>query len=103
MEDENSVEFLDSSSHLTPSGLQNKVFPGSEDIKPGKSNTPPALKNLFNGSKLNSINWGDGENTPSSRGANSRDGQLTRDIGVQFNPVEFKRSTDELKLRASME
>ncbi|RDX67223.1 B3 domain-containing transcription factor VRN1 [Mucuna pruriens] len=86
MEDEDSTEILDSSpSHLAP----------------GKSYTPPALQNLFNGSKLNSINWGEGGNAHSSRSAN--DNRLTRDVGVQFNAVEFKRSTEELKLRASIE
>ena len=85
-----------------------KIFEEMEDedyieSSPGKSYTPPALQNLFNGSKLNSVNWGDGGNALSSRVANSLDNQLTRDIGVQFNAVEFKRSTDELKLRASFE
>ncbi|KAL2328895.1 hypothetical protein Fmac_022322 [Flemingia macrophylla] len=100
MEDEDSFEILDSS----PSRLasQNKAFAGSVDkMTPVKSYTPPALQNLFNGSKLNSINWGEGGNTHSSRSSN--DNGLTRDIGVQFNAVEFKRSTEELKLRASIE
>ncbi|XP_019454157.1 PREDICTED: B3 domain-containing transcription factor VRN1-like [Lupinus angustifolius] len=103
MEDEDSVDFFDSPSRITSGSLQNKVFPGSVDIKPGKSNTPPALQNLFNGSKLNSINWGEGEDTLSSRGAGLLDSRFTRDIGLQFNEVEFKRSTEELKLRASVE
>ncbi|OIV99447.1 hypothetical protein TanjilG_17257 [Lupinus angustifolius] len=103
MEDEDSVEYLDSPSRPTPGALQNKVLPGSVDIKPGKSNTPPAVQNLFNGSKLNSVNWGEGGGVLSSRGSDTLDSQLTRDIGVQFNAVEFKRSTEELKLRASIE
>lgn len=106
IEDEDSIEISDSSpSHLSPSSLQNQALAGSVDkMMPGKSyNTPPALQNLFNGSKLNSINWGEGGNAHSSRIANSLDNRLTRDIGLQFNAVEFKRSTEELKLRASME
>ncbi|RZB74315.1 B3 domain-containing transcription factor VRN1-like isoform X1 [Glycine soja] len=105
MEDEDSIEISDSSpSHLAPSSLQNQALTGSVDkMMPGKSYTPPALQNLFNGSKLNSINWGEGGNAHSSRIANSLDNRLTRDIGLQFNAVEFKRSTEELKLRASME
>ncbi|XP_057456328.1 B3 domain-containing transcription factor VRN1-like [Lotus japonicus] len=107
MEDEDSIEILDSSpSHLTPgSTLPNKAFPGSVDKSTpgGKSYSPPALQNLFNGSKLNSINRGEGGNTLSSRSANSQDKKLSRDIGVQFNAAEFKRSNEEVKLRASME
>ncbi|KAK7341544.1 hypothetical protein VNO80_24477 [Phaseolus coccineus] len=105
MDDEDSIEILDSSpSHLAPSSLQNKVLAGSVDkMSPGKCYTPPALQNLFNGSKLNSINWGEGGDAHCSKSANSLDNRLTRDIGVQFNAVEFKRSTEELKLRASME
>ncbi|MED6112448.1 hypothetical protein PIB30_061871 [Stylosanthes scabra] len=57
--------------------------------------TKPALQNLFNGSKLNNVNWGEGGNAPPAKSA--------RDIGLQFNPLEFKKSTDELKLRASFE
>lgn len=105
MHDEDSIEILDSStSHLTPSSLQNKVLAGSVDkMSHGKSYTPPALQNLFNGSKLNSVNWGEGGDAHCSKSANSLDNRFTRDIGVQFNAVEFKRSTEELKLRASME
>ncbi|KAJ1440322.1 DNA-binding barrel domain superfamily [Sesbania bispinosa] len=103
MEDTDSFEFFDSSpSNLTPGALQNKVFAGSVDqMTPGKSHTP-ALQNLFNGgSKLNRVNWGDSGSAFSSKGVNSQDIHSTRDIGVQFNAVEFKRSTEELKLRYS--
>ncbi|KAK7312382.1 hypothetical protein VNO77_36191 [Canavalia gladiata] len=105
IEDEDSIEIMDSSpSRLAPGSLQNKAVAGSVDkMNPAKSYTPPALQNLFNGSKLNSVNWGEGGNAHSSRTANSLDNRLTRDIGVQFNAVEFKRSTEELKLRASIE
>lgn len=105
IEDEDTIEFLDSShSSLTPGALQNKVYAGSVDhLTPDKSYTSPALQNLFNGSKLNCINWGDGGNTLSSKGPNSQDNQSSRNIGVQFNAVEFKRSTEELKLRFSNE
>ncbi|XP_054776829.1 B3 domain-containing transcription factor VRN1 [Prosopis cineraria] len=93
IEDEDSIAFLDSSpSSLTPDAMQNKAFPGA-----------PALQNLFHGSKLNSINWGDGGNSFSPKGANSQDNQSSRNIGVQFNAVEFKKSTEELKLRFSNE
>ncbi|KAI9124291.1 hypothetical protein K1719_005591 [Acacia pycnantha] len=91
--EEDSIEFLDSSpSSVTPGALQNKAFPGT-----------PALQNLFHGSKFNSINWGDGGNSLSSKGANSQDNQSSRNIGVQFNAVEFKKSTEELKLRFANE
>lgn len=105
LEDEDSIELLDSMpSKLTPGPLQNKAFSGSADkFTPGKSHSPPALQNLFNASKLNSINWGDGGNTLSSRSANSVDNHLTRDIGLQFNVVEFKKSTEEVKLRAAID
>ncbi|KAL2347861.1 hypothetical protein Fmac_001861 [Flemingia macrophylla] len=98
------VDSLDSSSpFLSPGALQNKVFAGSVDqLTPAKSHTP-ALQNLFNGgSKLNRVNWGDGGSAFSLKGSNSQGNQsTTRDIGVQFNAVEFKRSTEELKLRYS--
>ncbi|OIW08687.1 hypothetical protein TanjilG_03363 [Lupinus angustifolius] len=74
---------------------------GSVEFLDLPSSTPPALPN--NGSKLNSINWGEGGGVLSSRDADSLDRQLTRDIGVQFNAVEFKRSTEELKSCASIE
>ncbi|CAK8575779.1 unnamed protein product [Lathyrus sativus] len=103
MEDEDSIGILNSSSptNLTPSPFQNKNVSGAADkFMPGKSRSPPALQNLFNGSKLNSINWGESRNTP-SRSSNSIDSHLTRDIGLQFNVVEFKKSTEEVKLRAA--
>ncbi|KAJ1410453.1 DNA-binding barrel domain superfamily [Sesbania bispinosa] len=105
MEDEDSIETLDSSpSHLTPGTLQDKAISGSVDnLTPGKNCSPPASQNLFNGSKLNNINWGEGGNALSSKSANSLENQLTKNIGVQFNAAEYKRSTEELKLRASME
>lgn len=103
MEDEDSIEILNlSPRNLTPSPFQNKNVSGAADkFTPGKSRSPPALQNLFNGSKLNSINWGESGNTPSSRSSNSIDSHLTRDIGLQFNVVEFKKSTEEVKLRAA--
>ncbi|KAK7274117.1 hypothetical protein RIF29_15191 [Crotalaria pallida] len=107
MEDGDNIEFLDSSpSGLTSGALQNKVYAGSVDqLTPGKSHTTPSLQNLFNGgSKLNRINWGDSGSAFSSKGTYSQDNQSsTRDIGVQFNAVEFKRSTEELKLRSNEE
>ncbi|KAK7310376.1 hypothetical protein RJT34_07852 [Clitoria ternatea] len=105
MEDVETFDLPDSSSpYLTSGTLQNKVFSGSVDqLTPGKGQTP-ALQNLFNGgSKLNRVNWGDSGNAFSSKGANSQNNPSTRDIGVQFNAVEFKRSTEELKLRFSNE
>ncbi|BAT98799.1 B3 domain-containing transcription factor VRN1 Protein VERNALIZATION 1 [Vigna angularis] len=105
MEDIDSIDLSDlSPSYLTSGAMQNKGFAGSVDqLTPGKSHTP-ALQNLFNGgSKLNRVNWGDGGSSYSSKSANSQGSQSTRDIGVQFNAVEFKRSTDELKLRYSNE
>lgn len=101
MEDIDSFDFLDCSpSNHTPGALQNKVFPGSVDqLTPGKSHSP-ALQNLFNGgSKLNRINWGDSGAALSSKAGNPS----TRDIGVQFNVNEYKRSTEELKSRYSNE
>ncbi|CAJ1932821.1 unnamed protein product [Sphenostylis stenocarpa] len=102
MEDVDSLDL--SSPYLTSGTLQNKGFAGSLDpLASGKSHTP-ALQNLFNGgSKLNRVNWGDSGSAYSSKGANSQGSQSTRDIGVQFNAVEFKRSTEELKLRYSNE
>ncbi|KAI4298407.1 hypothetical protein L6164_031972 [Bauhinia variegata] len=103
IDDQDSFEMLESSpSSLTSGSLQNKVFAGSVgQLTHSKNYTPPALQNLFNGSKLNSINWGDGGNVLPSKGANSLGTHSTRDIGVQFNVMEFKRSTEELNLRSS--
>jgi hypothetical protein len=86
LEDEDSIEMMHlSPTNLTHSPLQNKAVSGSADkVTPGKSHSPPALKNLFNGSKLNSL-----------------DNQMTRDVGLQFNVVEFKKSTEEVKLRTA--
>ncbi|KAL1324067.1 hypothetical protein HN51_034255 [Arachis hypogaea] len=70
-----------------------KIFEEMEDEDFTESK--PALQNLFNGSKLNSVNWGEGGNALPAKSA--------RDIGLQFNAIEFKKSTDELKLRASFE
>lgn len=94
MEDEDSTEYL---------ALQNNAFSGSVDqLTPGKNYaSPPSLQNLFNGSKLNSVNWGDSGGSLSSKGANPQKNQFTKDIGVQFNAAEFKRSTEELKLHHS--
>lgn len=103
IEDEDSFEILDSPSplRLTTDTSQNKASAGSADkLTTGKSHSPPALQNLFNGCKLNSINWGESGNALSSRSANSLD---NRDIGVQFNAAEFKRSTEEVKLRAAID
>lgn len=92
-DEDDSAEFYDSSpSSLTPGASQNKTYPGT-----------PSLQNLFQGSKLNSINWGEGGNSISSKGPNSQDNQSSKNIGVQFNAVEFKKSTDEIKLRFSSE
>ncbi|XP_058761411.1 B3 domain-containing transcription factor VRN1-like [Vicia villosa] len=101
MEDVDSLEFLSPSPSNHSSGvLQEKVFPGSVDqLTPGKNHTP-SLHNLFNGgSKLNRVNWGDIDGTLSSKVAI----QSTRDIGVQFNASEFKKSTEEVKIRYSNE
>ncbi|KAF7840893.1 B3 domain-containing transcription factor VRN1 [Senna tora] len=105
IEDEDYFEFLDSSpSSITPGVLQNKGFTGSVDqLTSGKSYNSPALQNLFNGSKLNCVNWADSGSALSAKGANSQDNQSSKNIGVQFNAVEFKRSTEELKLRFSNE
>ncbi|XP_027361305.1 B3 domain-containing transcription factor VRN1-like [Abrus precatorius] len=105
MEDVDSFDLSDSSTpYLTSGALQNKVFAGPvNQMTPGKSHTP-ALQNLFNGgSKLNRVNWGDSGSVFPPKGANSQDHPSTRDIGVQFNAIEFKRSTEELKLRFSNE
>lgn len=101
MEDIDSIDL--SPPYLTSGSMQNKGFAGSGDqLTPAKSHTP-ALQNLFNGgSKLNRVNWGDG-GSPYSSKAHSQGSHSTRDIGVQFNAVEFKRSTEELKLRYSNE
>lgn len=99
MEDEDSVDYQDSTpSHLTTGALQNNFSGSAGQLTPTKNYTSPPLQNLFNGSKLNSVNWGDGGSVLSSKGANSQNNQLTRDIGLQFNAAEFKRSTEELKL-----
>jgi hypothetical protein len=92
MEDIDSFEFLDSSpSNLTPGAM--------DQLTPGKNHTP-SLQNLFNGgSKLNRVNWGDIGGALSSKVAI----RSTKDVGVQFNANEFKKSTEEVKLRYTNE
>jgi hypothetical protein len=47
------------------------------------------------------LNLGEAGNTPSSKSARSPDNQMTRDKGLQFNVVEFEKSTEEVKLRTA--
>ncbi|XP_059447097.1 B3 domain-containing transcription factor VRN1-like isoform X2 [Corylus avellana] len=103
MEEDDSAQILGPSpSCLTTGPLKNKLFGGCGDqLTPSKSYTP-SLQNLFNGSQLkNSFNW-DGEgNLHPFKGVNKSPGEIqpSRDIGVQFNAVEFKKSLDDGKLR----
>lgn len=104
MEDDDSAEFLGPSpSCLTTGPLKNKLFGECGDqLTPSKSYTPPSLQNLFNGSQLkNSFNWAGEGNLHPFKGVNKSPGEIqpSRDIGVQFNAVEFKKSLDEVKLR----
>ncbi|KAJ7967395.1 B3 domain-containing transcription factor VRN1 [Quillaja saponaria] len=104
MEDEDSFEALDSlSSCLTHGAMQNEVF-GGDQLMDGKSYNPPALQNLFNGSKRNCIHWAHGGNVPPRKVAgNLLEDQSTRDIGVQFNAAEFRKCAEELKLNGANE
>uniref|UniRef100_A0A2N9EP45 TF-B3 domain-containing protein n=1 Tax=Fagus sylvatica TaxID=28930 RepID=A0A2N9EP45_FAGSY len=106
MEDADCAEILGSShAGLTTESLKNKFFGERGDqLTPSKSYNPPALQNLFNGSKLkNCLNWaGEGNIHPSKGvGKSSAEIQCTRDIGLQFNATEFKKSLDEVKLQSA--
>ncbi|KAJ7946006.1 B3 domain-containing transcription factor VRN1 [Quillaja saponaria] len=105
MEDEDYYEALDSSSsHLMPGAMQNKVFGRSVDqLKPRKSYNPPALQNLFNGSKPNCINWPHSGNLPSPECSGNSLENPTKDKGVQFNAVEVRNSADEVNLHGANE
>lgn len=103
MEDEDNVEILGS---YVPSGsLKHKLFADcSDQLTQGKGFNPPSLQNLFNGSKQkNCINWGNEGNLHPAKVAGSLQpgNQSTRDIGVQFNVMELKRSVDEVKFQNS--
>ncbi|XP_024021268.1 B3 domain-containing transcription factor VRN1 isoform X1 [Morus notabilis] len=86
--------------------LKNKLFgERAEQLTSGKVFNPPSLQNLFNGSKLNCVNWGNEGNLHPAKGAGNyqAENQLTRDIGVQFNVMERKKVADEVKLHGSEE
>jgi hypothetical protein len=104
MEDDDYAEILGPSpSFLTTRPLKNKRFGERGDqLTPSKSYTPPSLQNLFNGSQLkNSFNWVGEGNLHLFKGVNKSPGEIqpSRDIGIQFNAVELKKSLDEVKLR----
>lgn len=95
MEDDDTAEIPGlSPSCLTTGPLKNKFFGECGDqLTPSRSYTTPSLQNLFK--------WGEGNLHP-SKGVNRSPGviQPSRDIGVQFNAVEFKKSFDEVKLQS---
>lgn len=105
LEEDDSAEILGSSLPCLTSGpLKNKLLGECGDqLTSSKSYTPPSLQNLFNGSQLkNCLNWASEGNLHLSKGVNksSAEIQLTRDIGVQFNAVELKKSLDEVRLQS---
>ncbi|CAN6544217.1 unnamed protein product [Malus baccata var. baccata] len=104
MEDDDSVEILGSSpTSIVTDSLRDKCFGDSANqLTPGKNCTPPSLQNLFNGSKpKNCVNWSDAGNLHLSKGDDLQAGnESTRDIGVQFNVTELKKTVDEVKLRS---
>ncbi|KAK7834223.1 B3 domain-containing transcription factor VRN1 isoform X1 [Quercus suber] len=103
MEDDDFAEILGSTP--TTASLKNKLFGERGDLlTPNKSYNPPSLQNLFNGSKLkNCLNWaGDGNMHPSKVvDKSSSEIHHTREIGVQFNATELKKSLDEVKLQSA--
>ena len=108
IEDEDYVEFLGSSARcMATDSLKNKYFAECADqMTSGKGFSPPLLQNLFNGSKLkNCITWSNEGNLHPGKVAGSlyAGNQSTRDIGVQFNVMELKKSVDEVKLLNSEE
>lgn len=89
-----------STTRVASGPLKNKLFgERAEQLTPGKVFNPPSLQNLFNGSKLNCVNWGNEGNLHPAKGAGNyqAENQLTRDIGVQFNIMERKRAGEEIK------
>ena len=107
MHDDDFDEIQGLPSTRMPSGpLKNKLFgERAEQLTSGKVFNPPSLQNLFNGSKLNCVNWGNEGNLHPAKGAGNfqAENQLTHNIGVQFNVMEHKRSADEVKLHSSEE
>ncbi|KAH0977658.1 hypothetical protein GBA52_027377 [Prunus armeniaca] len=107
MEDDDSVEILGSSpKSIVTDSLRDKLFGDCANQPiPGKDYNPPALQNLFNGSKpKNCTNWPDAGNPHPSKGSSLQAGnQSSREIGVQFNVTELKKTVDEVKLRSSGE
>ncbi|KAL5562531.1 hypothetical protein UlMin_032278 [Ulmus minor] len=103
MEDEDSNEIFGSSQpHMTQESLKNKLFGGRADQ--GKAyNNPPSLQNLFNGSKLNCINWGNQGSMHNAKGVAILQGESTQDTGVQFNIMDHKKSADQVKSPGSEE
>ncbi|PON53050.1 B3 DNA binding domain containing protein [Trema orientale] len=106
MEDDSDEILGFSPARMTTGPLKAKLFgERAEQMTSGKVFNPPSLQNLFNGSKLNCINWGNEGNLHPAKGAGNfqAENQLTRDIGVQFNVMEPKKSADEVKLQNSEE
>ena len=106
MDDESDEILGFSPARMATGPLKAKLFgERAEQMTPGKVFNPPSLQNLFNGSKLNCINWGNEGNLHPAKGAGNfqAENQLTRDIGVQFNIMEPKKSADEAKLHNSEE
>ncbi|XP_008236688.1 PREDICTED: B3 domain-containing transcription factor VRN1 isoform X2 [Prunus mume] len=107
MEDDDSVEILGSTpKSIVTDSLRDKLFGDCANQPiPGKDYNPPALQNLFNGSKpKNCTNWPDAGNPHPSKGSGLQAGnQSSREIGVQFNVTELKKTVDEVKLRSSGE
>ncbi|KAG6709601.1 hypothetical protein I3843_06G132900 [Carya illinoinensis] len=105
MEDDDSAAIMGSSLPCLTSGpLKNKLLGECGDqLTPSRSYTPPSLQNLFNGSQLkNCLNWAGERNPHPSKGVKKSPAETepTRNVGVQFNSIEFKRSLDEVKFQS---
>ncbi|KAI5314413.1 PREDICTED: B3 [Prunus dulcis] len=94
MEDDDSVEILGSSpKSIVTDSLRDKLFGDcANQLIPGKDYNPPALQNLFNGSKpKNCTNWPDTGNPHPSKGSGLQAGE---DIRSMKKTMRKKRKLD---------
>ncbi|XP_062092378.1 B3 domain-containing transcription factor VRN1 [Humulus lupulus] len=106
MEDDSDEIVGFSSGRMATGPLKAKLLgERAEQMTQGKVFNPPSLQNLFNGSKLNCINWGNEGNLDPAKGAGNfqAQNQLTHGVGVQFNVMESKKSGGEVKMNNSEE
>ncbi|KAF4366879.1 hypothetical protein F8388_013944 [Cannabis sativa] len=105
MEDDSDEILGFSSGRMATGPLKAKLLgERAEQMAQGKVFNPPSLQNLFNGSKLNCINWGIEGNMDPAKGTGNFQAQNQLTQGVpQFNVMESKKSGEEVKMNNSEE